>query len=385
MAKVVVSKKKTLSPIAKDSVGEVASRVSESVSRGTEDAGARLARARAVMAKINGEYKTSKITMASSMALVDRVETGWLSFDVVTGGGFPRQRASQVKGPEHSGKTTILLDTAAKVQREGGIAVWVNGEEFDKNWAARRGVDCDQLVLIPFADGTTMMEQMVRMLEVADFCAIDSVQTIKTARALDTDIGETGYGSGGPQMWGDVNGKVNYQFVKGGSNAALVWVSQMRTKVATGWAPPNADKDEGTQIKSLAHWKSLDVRFRPGGHLRVEEKNTEFDPYGRKIALKCEKNKVGPRPFREAEFSYIYGDGGPPLVPLHSVDRGEEIVSLARHYDLIQNSGAHYHYKGQKLAVGLDNLHDFFRDFSNDKVYDKLRAEILHLARTTTL
>lgn len=374
--KPVVSKK----PVPSNEV----SRLAESVAKGSENRGSKMDQVRVVLAKINAKFKTSKVTMASQMAHVPRIETGWLSFDVVTGGGFPRVRTSQVKGPEHSGKTTILLDTAAAVQRAGGVAVWINGEEFDKGWATQRGVDCDQLVLIPYADGTTMLEQAVELLPVADFMALDSVQTIKTARALETPIGETGYGSGGPQMWGDFNGKVNYQYVHG-SQTALVWVSQMRAKVATGWQPPNADKDDGSQVKALLHWKSIDVRFRPGSYLRVEEKGSDFDPYGRKVTVKCEKNKVGPRVGREASYSYIYGDGGPPLVNLHSVDRGEEIVSLARHFDLLTNSGANYTYNGRIVAKGLDNVHDFFRDSDNQAVYDELRSQILELARTSTL
>lgn len=345
----------------------------------------KMAKAKAALAKINAKFPKNQVIWGSQMQQVPRIESGYLTFDVITGGGFPRQRATQVKGPEHSGKTTILLDTVASIQAEGGIGVWINGEEFDKEYARLRGVNPDLLLLIPFADGTTMLEQARGFIEegVGDFMALDSVQTIKTARALKTKIGETGYGSGSPQMWGDFNGVVNHALSKGLWDGALVWVSQMRAKIG-GWMPTGADTDDGTQINTLKHWKVLDVRFKTGGFLKDKEDDLDEDAYARTIKLKNEKNKVGPYPFMTGEWDYYSKpkDG----IPQGSTDVAKEIIAWAHYFELIQQSGAHYSYNGQKLAVGMPKLLDLMREQVQDpdggEVALELRRRILARART---
>lgn len=372
----MATKRKT--PAMEDTIGEIVEDAQEAAETGTFD---RMAIARKAMDKINKELarknKTSygALHLGSEMTSVDRIQTGWITFDVITGGGFPRTRATQVKGPEHVGKTTVILDAIALLQASDEVAIWVQGEEFDRDWAVKRGIDIDKLVIVPYTDGTTMLESTIQLMRAgfASLVSIDSVQTIKTQRALDTDIGETGYGSGGPQMWGDFNGKVNACFAQGLSDAAIVWVSQMRAKIG-GWMPKGADTDDGTQINDLKHWKSIDVRFRPGGFLKDEG---EKEPWGRTITLKNEKNKVGPVPFMTGEFRHIFVEHE-DLQP--GLDRAFEIVAWGRYYGILEQSGSHYSYQGQKIANGIDNLYKALRREEYVEVADAIVQEIYQRA-----
>ena len=67
-----------------------------------------------------GEAKTTK---------VEAISSGCLSMDVALGvGGFPRGRIIEIYGPESSGKTTLAQHLVAEVQRQGGIAAFVDAE-----------------------------------------------------------------------------------------------------------------------------------------------------------------------------------------------------------------------------------------------------------------
>ena len=367
-----------------DKKNEVAKLKEEVRKEGVAPSTDKLKAAKAAMMKINKQFPNNPVIFGSQMVQVPRIESGYLTFDVVTGGGFPKERATQVKGPEHSGKTTILLDTVANIQAVGDIAVWINGEEFDKEYARQRGVDPDQLILIPYADGTTMLEQARAFIDagVGDFMALDSIQTIKTARALKTKIGETGYGSGSPQMWGDFNGVVNHALSKKVWAGSLVWVSQMRAKIG-GWMPTGADTDDGTQINTLKHWKVLDVRFKTGAFLKDKDDDLDDDAYARVVKLKNEKNKVGPYPFMSGEWDYYSKPKNG--IPQGTTDVAKEIISWGHYFELIEQSGAHYSYNGTKLAVGMPKLLDFMReqvqDPSGGDIALELRSRILARAR----
>src|SRR5262245_29537871 len=58
---------------------------------------------------------------------VPSVSSGSLALDIVLGtGGYPRGRVVEVYGPEASGKTTLTLHAIANVQKQGGIAAFID-------------------------------------------------------------------------------------------------------------------------------------------------------------------------------------------------------------------------------------------------------------------
>ena len=55
----------------------------------------------------------------------------------------------EVYGPESSGKTTLTLHAIAEVQKNGGIAAFVDAEHaLDPVYAASLGVDVENLLAI---------------------------------------------------------------------------------------------------------------------------------------------------------------------------------------------------------------------------------------------
>ena len=70
----------------------------------------------------------------SSVGQYPVVSTGNLALDIALGiGGLPRGRIIEIYGPEASGKTTLALCAIAEVQKQGGIAAFVDAEHaFDQ-------------------------------------------------------------------------------------------------------------------------------------------------------------------------------------------------------------------------------------------------------------
>ena len=84
----------------------------------------------------------------ASRMKVETISTGALTLDLALGGGYPKGRVVEVYGPESSGKTTLTLHAIAEVQKNGGVAAFVDAEHaLDPVYAASLGVDVENLLV----------------------------------------------------------------------------------------------------------------------------------------------------------------------------------------------------------------------------------------------
>ena len=86
----------------------------------------------AALAQIERQYgKGSVMKLGDSGASmnIETIPTGSLSLDLALGlGGLPKGRIIEIYGPESSGKTTVALHAVAEVQKQGGIAGFIDAE-----------------------------------------------------------------------------------------------------------------------------------------------------------------------------------------------------------------------------------------------------------------
>src|SRR5687768_13902357 len=77
------------------------------------------------------------------------VSTGSLGLDIALGvGGLPRGRVVEIYGPESSGKTTLCLEVVAEVQKQGGVAAYIDAENaLDPVYAGKLGVNVGDLLI----------------------------------------------------------------------------------------------------------------------------------------------------------------------------------------------------------------------------------------------
>ncbi|MBE9207501.1 recombinase RecA [Nostoc sp. LEGE 06077] len=267
---------------------------------------------------------------------VETISTGALTLDLALGGGLPKGRVIEIYGPESSGKTTVALHALAEVQKQGGIAAFVDAEHaLDPTYAAALGVDIDNLLVSQPDTGESALEivdQLVRSSAV-DIVVIDSVAALVPRAEIEGDMGDTHVGLQArlmSQALRKITGNI------GKSGCTVIFINQLRQKIGVTYGSPETTTG-GNALKFYASVR-LDIR-----RIQTLKKGTE--EFGNRVKVKVAKNKVAP-PFRVAEFDIIFGKGVSILGCL--VDIAEETGVLTR-------KGAWYSYNGDNISQGRDN------------------------------
>ena len=112
--------------------------------------------------KLEKTYGKGSIMKLGDRAVVDveSIPSGSVALDVALGvGGYPRGRIVEIYGPESSGKTTLTIHAIAEVQKQGGIAAFIDAEHaFDQFYAESLGVDTENLFISQPDNGEQALE-----------------------------------------------------------------------------------------------------------------------------------------------------------------------------------------------------------------------------------
>lgn len=267
---------------------------------------------------------------------VETISSGALTLDLALGGGLPKGRVIEIYGPESSGKTTVALHAVAEVQKEGGIAAYVDAEHaLDPTYAAALGVDIDNLLISQPDTGESALEivdQLVRSAAV-DIVVIDSVAALVPRAEIEGEMGDVHVGLQArlmSQALRKITGNI------GKSGCTVIFINQLRQKIGVTYGSPETTTG-GNALKFYASVR-LDIR-----RIQTLKKGTE--EFGNRVKVKVAKNKVAP-PFRIAEFDIIFGKGISTIGCI--VDIAEETAILVR-------KGAWYSYNGDNISQGRDN------------------------------
>ncbi|WP_341529515.1 recombinase RecA [Nostoc sp. UHCC 0302] len=267
---------------------------------------------------------------------VETISTGALTLDLALGGGLPKGRVIEIYGPESSGKTTVALHALAEVQKNGGIAAFVDAEHaLDPTYAQALGVDIENLLVSQPDTGESALEivdQLVRSAAV-DIVVIDSVAALVPRAEIEGDMGDAHVGLQArlmSQALRKITGNI------GKSGCTVIFINQLRQKIGVTYGSPETTTG-GNALKFYASVR-LDIR-------RIQTLKKGTDEYGNRVKVKVAKNKVAP-PFRIAEFDIIFGKGVSTLGCL---------VDLAEETGIIVRKGAWYSYNGDNISQGRDN------------------------------
>lgn len=272
----------------------------------------------------------------ASRLRVETISTGALTLDLALGGGLPKGRIIEIYGPESSGKTTLTLHAIAEVQKQGGVAAFVDAEHaLDPVYATSVGVDIDNLLISQPDTGEMALEivdQLVRSAAV-DIVVIDSVAALVPRAEIEGDMGDAQVGLQArlmSQAMRKITGNI------GKSGCTVIFLNQLRQKIGVTYGSPETTTG-GQALKFYASVR-LDIR-----RIQTLKKGTE--EYGTRTKVKVVKNKVAP-PFRIAEFDILFGKGISTLGCL---------VDLAEETGVILRKGAWYSYNGDNIGQGRDN------------------------------
>ncbi len=318
----------------------------------------------AAISKIEKDYGKGSVMKLGESAKnmnVEAIPTGCLSLDLALGvGGVPKGRIIEVYGPESSGKTTVALHMVAEVQKNGGIAGFIDAEHaLDPVYAKNIGVNIDDLYISQPDNGEQALEITETMVRsgAVDIVIVDSVAALVPKAEIDGDMGDSHVGLQA-RLMSQALRKLTSVISK--TNCIVIFINQLREKVGVMFGSPETTTG-GRALKFYASVR-LDVR-------RIETLKQAGEFIGNRTRVKVVKNKVAP-PFKEAEFDIMFGQG---------ISREGDLLDIAVKMDIINKSGAWFAYNGTKIGQGRENAKKYLSENEEvcKEVDDKVRTQVL--------
>jgi recombination protein RecA len=299
-----------------------------------------------------GKGSIMRLGGGAEPAPVEVVSTGSIGLDLALGvGGLPRGRVVEIYGPESSGKTTLALHAIAEVQRQGGVAAFIDAEHaLDVGYARRLGVSLADLLVSQPDTGEQALEiaeQLVRSGAI-DIIVVDSVAALVPKAEIEGEMGDAHMGIQARLMSQALRKLAGFV---SRNRAIVVFINQIRMKIGVVFGNPETTAG-GQALKFYASVR-LDIR-------RVGQVKEGDQVVGSRTRVKVVKNKVAP-PFREAEFDVRYGIG---------VDRHAEALDLGLERGLVERSGAHHSLDGERIGQGRERAAEWLR--ANPEAFDRL-------------
>ncbi|MDN5342169.1 MULTISPECIES: recombinase RecA [Oceanotoga] len=292
---------------------------------------------------------------------ISTIPSGCLSLDVALGvGGFPRGRIIEVYGNESSGKTTLTLQALAEVQKNNGIAAFVDAEHaLDVEYAKKLGVNIDKLIVSQPDFGEQALEIVDSLVRsnVVDMVVIDSVAALVPKTEIEGAMGDSHVGLQA-RLMSQALRKLAGSVSK--SKTIVVFINQVRMKIGVMYGSPETT----TGGVALKFYSTIRVEVRRGSQIREGK-----DAVGNETTLKVVKNKVAP-PFKEAKVDMIYGKG---------IAKEYDIFNLAVENEFIQRKGAWFSYineNEEEVSIGQGKLNSVNYLMENPELLDYLEYKI---------
>ncbi len=288
---------------------------------------------------------------------VDVVPTGCLSLDLAVGVlGVPRGRIIEIYGPEASGKTTLAQHIIAEVQKQGGLAAFIDAEHaLDPDYAKKIGVNVDEMLISQPDNGEQaldIVETLVRSNAV-DVIVVDSVAALTPKAEIEGEMGDSHMGLQARLMSQALRKLTS---VVSRTKTVVIFINQIRQKIGIVFGNPETT----TGGMALKFYCSIRIEVRRSAHIKMGERII-----GNRVKVKIVKNKVA-APFRTCEFDIMYNEG---------ISLVGDLLDLGTEFEVIKKSGNSYSYGTEKLGVGRENAKNALRELPD--MHKKIREDII--------
>jgi len=306
--------------------------------------------------RLNKKYGEGTVLSLSHKSTdgYDVISTGSIGFDHIGlgVGGFVKGKLYELIGWEGSGKSTICGHAVANCQKQGGKAVYIDGEHsVDKAYFKAIGVNVDDMLIAQPScgeEGFQIAEELIKTGEF-DLVIIDSDSSLIPKSVIDGEIGDSSIGKKARLNNGAYP---KLKSLLADHKTCMIVVSQWREKIGMMFG---------------------DSRITQGGHAlkfytdcRIDVSKSFIkegdETVGSTTKIKVIKNKMAP-PFRASSFEVRFGKG---------IDKLGEIMQLASDFEIIKKWG-------KMITWGEDKYpeEDFRQMLNNPDFFNKMKDEIV--------
>lgn len=332
----------------------------------TSQVSGRLQAVAIAMQQIEKEYGKGSIMkmgdQLKELGTVPVVSTGSLSLDLALGvGGYPKGRIVEIYGPEASGKTTLCLHAIAEVQKQGGVAAFVDVEHaMDPVRAKNIGVNLDDLLISQPDYGEQALEIAETLIRSGgvDIVVIDSVAALVPKSEIEGEMGDHQMGTQA-RLMSQAMRKLTAAINK--TKTLVIFTNQIRMKIGVMFGNPETT----TGGNALKFYASVRLDIRKVGNIQEGEKVV-----GSRHRVRVKKNKVAP-PFQVAEFDM--DDCGISITG--------DVIDQAVQQEIVVKAGSFFKYEGEVLAQGREAAKQHLAENPKllatiqQKIWDKIRPD----------
>jgi len=337
--------------------------------------------------KFKGQFDLDESTKISFMdeditiGQIDRLKSGVVPFDILTGGGWAKGRINEVYGPAGVGKTTLMLNTIGHNQKISDfLATYLNNERtLDRARAEDLGVKLSELVVGEFKTNE----------QAADFCnsitdedsgvdcaAFDTIQALSSEGELvkkdkDKSVSDNTMALL-PRVWSQF---LRMYTSKSIGKMTLILGSQVRMNLGSFIV-----KEMPTGGNAIKHYNMLNVELSKAGAKYWPETEIPFKSFP--VRMKIIKSKLFNRYEGNEIIGYFYKG---------SFDRKFNIIAMGKDYDVHNNKSYSYIPKkkdkdeSKKVTETFKGLSDMYERITEEALIAMERDICIEYEKTITL
>lgn len=275
------------------------------------------------------------------------------------GRGIPEGTFIEIASESGCGKSTMCFHIAKKYCSQGKRVIYIDTE----SGVNGNQIDCfglrdyvDQMLFIPVRLQTygEVDEFLCKVLEDPEVALIiyDSITATVPGRLTEKNVDEMNEPGVAARLQSNFMQKFKARFKN--SNKTVIFINQLRTKIAMGYGQVTKLAQAGGQ--ALGYY--MDIRLMMKAVKKLEQTLPGYEkpvPYGCDLALWADKNRFA-RPFLKKVITIHFGKG---------VSNAGAVRSVLEYHGVVERvlrKGWKVQFKGEEITVQKDEIDNFIKE-----------------------